>query len=328
MQRILTLLVALLWLTVAACSDERVSPTEPEAYIAPTPCEVDGTCSGGSGPPSNGIKMMSWTQCLNAVTDADRDGIDDTCEYQAAYGFRPELKFSNGEIRRAHNPYWAVRRCANCSNSNSLQIFYAIGYHHDILHVGDSEFIMLSVHYSSGTGRWYLDKALLSAHYGTPANRTRNFAFDDLEFRDAYRGRPYVYPALGKHANYPSRASCNALADIAPDYCMGPYTYVHLHVGAARNIGNNQSAANRKLLDCVTYDASNYYNGVECLWTGSTFAGWTGQSVSTMGYGSILRDLGWVQQLSGPTPCEEPLPDHVVPATDPTRTIAGYMMPC
>ncbi|HEX8699009.1 MAG TPA: hypothetical protein VF815_09250, partial [Myxococcaceae bacterium] len=102
--------------------------------------------------------------CWGSGTDADRDGLNDDCEYQLAYWFMPQLWFDSGESGLARRPYYSVKNVS--FSTRTVQIFYLDTFYEDsgvtTGHDGDPEFQILEVHLSGG--RWYLDWAYLSAH--------------------------------------------------------------------------------------------------------------------------------------------------------------------
>lgn len=69
---------------------------------------------------------------------------------------------------------------------------YALAYHRDSGHDGDSEFIELKISYS--VGKWYLDQATLSTHWlePWPFDDTGTYRYSQLEWVNTYREAPRV----------------------------------------------------------------------------------------------------------------------------------------
>lgn len=177
------------------------------------------TCSGG-GSDFGGYWLdasYSWSACTTAPSpDEDQDGIRDDCEDKLAYTFRPYLEMTYSDDNRGREPYWAV---AKSETQGWVKIFYALSYYRDGgeddtgfgSHDGDSEFIILQVNDITGTARWAMETGTLSAHWraGWPWDGTGTWSYSEFEFPVTYRGRPRVWVAEEKHANYKTRSDCN-----------------------------------------------------------------------------------------------------------------------
>lgn len=239
--------------------------------------------------------------------NADNDGLLDSCEEELAVQFQPRVAFSSTDDNANRESYYAVK-IANAS-TQTVSIFYPIGYYFDMgspnpacngcgAHVGDSEFIILEVSHL-GSGRWGLSYATLSAHWGAPlGDGTARYAYSALEFPINSRGRPRVWVAENKHANYRSRSVCDAgayytdtcdrnsdyttwgneLQQVATVVVPGVPTTWPDNKTPLRNIGNSgltfylDGLRYNYMLDAVT---SYYFKpGTEEFWSGEEFCGW------------------------------------------------------
>jgi hypothetical protein len=145
-------------------------------------------------------------------------------------------------------------------------------------HLGDSEFVVVDLIYSSITQHWMVQRVFFSAHYGTLTDRSSLVAFRDLEYPDdTYRGYPRVWVAESKHANYPTRRACGS--GTLPDDCQGNSTLreVRVRYSPFYNIGSRVVNLVNKAESpgsCVT-SASPFRPGVECFWLKEyEFFGW------------------------------------------------------
>ena len=304
----------LLALSQVSC-DESVDP-----YCCPP--NVD-ECEGepGSGTPPGGVTLPSpYTlyYCigvesgpLNSTNDADNDGLRDDCERELAHAFRPVLAMSSADEAPENEPYWAVARAESPVGTPVVaKILYALSYYRDpgsvgglYAHDGDTEWIMIEVDHTTGS-TWRLQFATLSAHWGvgSGADQTARYQGDDLEYPYESRGRPRVWVARNKHANYRSASVCNnAWNDDCNTFSGTTYRDLWFEPGA--NLGNyfHQVSPNvaTRLVDCVysRYQGTNGFPGQECYWTNMNyFAGWQGnhgQVVSTTAYRDVLNFFGF-----------------------------------
>lgn len=209
-----------------------------------------------------------------------------------AQTFRPYFFVSPSDCDLRRDTYYSARR--NYS-SNLLHIFYLIGYHRDCGdetfgtgHVGDSEFIILNVQESpSNPGAWFLLEGYYSAHYGEITDSGGWYFGSVIEYMN---GAPASWVSIGKHANYPSRSSCDAGAFWA-DSCddnMFPGDWTML---SGSNIGNSEAGS--ILTDCTSSRIG--LPGTECLWGSAEFRGWSADNVSepSTPYGSLLADFNF-----------------------------------
>lgn len=232
-----------------------------------------------SGPDDRGLVIpngYTWKECTNppSGSDADYDGLHDGCEYELAYHFRPRLRFHPLDEDVSRESYWTVRPT---SWSPTFKIFYLLAYHRDTgsrySHYGDSEFIVLTVTSSGYTAdgwKWRLDEAYLSAHWGAITDSSESVPFDQIQYDGVYGGRPYIWVARDKHANYKSYKACEAGAAGYDSCDQGTAWLDDFDAFAGRDIGNN--AAGNRLINGVTSTAG--YPGSEAFWTGDSFCGW------------------------------------------------------
>lgn len=160
------------------------------------------------------------------------------------------ITFRCSAIRLARNQA-APQLSAQLRNS----YFYLFAYHRDpgapnwfdsYAHNGDSEFVILKIRNpfaGQNTEGWYstkweLETATLSAHWQQSTEATATYGYSSLEYFDAYRGRPRVWVARDKHANYRSKSVCDWGAYYT-DTCDDNTAAGTLEVHPDRNIGNH-----------------------------------------------------------------------------------------
>ena len=229
--------------------------------------------------------------------DADRDLVLDECEFDVAHAFRPVLVFHPEEDAESRETYWAVKPLG----AYSLKIFYALAYHHDTgyaagatAHAGDSEVIAISV--TSRAGGWTADSVTISAH-----SNNKSIAVDSLTwYEDRDRGRPIMWVARGKHANYESSVACenhNLDSCEAASRLEESRRWDDVEVWRGANLGSSDVP----LVNCVW--SREGYPGVECFWDDRIdygFRGWQRDSELqpsvyrlTTPYGVILDQYGF-----------------------------------
>ncbi|PTL80280.1 hypothetical protein [Vitiosangium sp. GDMCC 1.1324] len=231
--------------------------------------------------------------CWGSGTDADRDGLNDDCEYQVAFWFMPLFWFDSGESGYGRRPYYAVK--STSFSTRTLQIFYMDTFFDDTGvttgHDGDPEFQLLEVHYSGG--RWYLDWAYLSAHRKSICDSSAWYSSSQLEYdtasdsRNAYRGWPTLYVAEDKHATYNNLTTCdNGCA--YQDYCSR-YAYQYLDT-SSRLVSRNVGSTAVQLINQVTLNGAT-----EWLLDDVAFTGWDNQwyRPNSEGYRRHLNDFGF-----------------------------------
>ncbi|XXF78851.1 hypothetical protein P2318_03565 [Myxococcaceae bacterium GXIMD 01537] len=231
--------------------------------------------------------------CWGSGTDADKDGLNDDCEYQLAHGFMPLFWFDTGESGYARRPYYAVK--SKSFSTRTLQIFYLDTFFEDTGvttgHDGDPEFQLLEVHYSGG--RWYLDWAYLSAHRKSVCDSSAWYSYEQLEYetasapRNAYRGAPTLYVAEDKHATYNTLATCDN-GCFYQDYCSR-YASQYLDT-SARLVSRNVGSTAVPLINQVTLNGKTEY-----LLDDVAFKGWDDQwyRPNSEGYRRHLNDFGF-----------------------------------
>ena len=176
---------------------------------------------------------LPTADCYGANQDADSDGFDDRCELELAAAFAPELVIDSSDClwqpeasppRLGGGYLFAVQPLGT-----NVRIAFLPAYYRDCgwsglscavrvgvcgSHPGDSELILLDVA-PSGLDHWRTNGVFLSAHcFGRSGGRCRWYRGDELrsfDWLDAIPfGAPRVWVAAGKHANYPTRRSCDA----------------------------------------------------------------------------------------------------------------------
>ena len=255
-------------------------------YCEPDPGQGPAPVGGGGAtlsPDKTYYYCMGVTSTLTPASDRDNDRVQDDCEFDIASSLAPLLWQSLNDEAPGKQSYWSLGR--NPDSSWIIQIFYALAWFDDAgdptfgitSHHGDSEFIILYVR-NSTTSVWGVVGATLSAHYGTEADATATYTYDDLEWPSG--GHPGVWASWNKHANYRSQAVC----DYGPggiwwnDGCEGYYGGFFVGMYSDRNLGNyfNVPEASRnsatQLVNCTS---SDHGPAMECFWSDSvTFGGW------------------------------------------------------
>ncbi len=243
---------------------------------------------------ADGLATLSYgDNCWGSGADADRDGLNDDCEYQLAYWFMPLMWFDSGESGLARRPYYSVKSVS--FSTRTVQIFYLDTFFEDTGvttgHDGDPEFQVFEVHYSGG--RWYLDWAYLSAHRKSSCDSSAWYSYSQLEYdtaidsRNGYRGWPTLYVAEDKHATYNNLSNCDK-GCMLQDYCSRT-TYQFLDTSSklvSRNVGSTAvQLINQVLLNSKT----------ERLLDDVEFKGWDDQwyRPNSQGYRRHLNDFGF-----------------------------------
>jgi hypothetical protein len=210
---------------------------------------------------------LTWADCVVAPADADRDGLDDACEFAVAAAFEPEMVFGLEETATERIPFWAARP----DGEFTMRIFYALAYRIDAgdptfggvsAHEGDSEFIVLRVHYD-GNGLWSLVEGYLSAHYGTGCDAGDWFTNSEFQYVNSVFGRPLVFSAEGKHANYTDLDRCDS-GGCFQDHCSDE-TREPVGIEPDRDLGLQST----QLIDEHVVDGNS-----EWFWTDVIFCGW------------------------------------------------------
>ena len=238
--------------------------------------------------------------------DADSDGVVDQCEFELATIFAPFLQSDGRDCNTGREPYWAAKyEVSPIDNRPVIKIFYAISYYLDCgspnptcgypvcyPHSGDSEFIIVELR-ASGTV-WQVARASLSSHFNVDGNDPIDtYAGENLEYDgSAFLGRPYIWVALDKHANYRSQAACDA-GQYYFDTCDYPGPSAVIEVLANANLGRDGDPAN------VNVGSREGYPGIEYYWSENlSFRGWADRSLAfgdpPTAYGKILRFFGFL----------------------------------
>jgi hypothetical protein len=210
--------------------------------------------------------------------DADWDWLDDTCEYYLAHAFRPTFKHQSDDGCVAWEPYWATK---GFGAGNRVRIAYMPAYFMDCgsweSHFGDSEMVTVQIVHDPASNHWMLESVWYSAHQGSFWQESRWWSWHDgVQWADLGRGRPVIWVAQRKHANYKSAWECNTNEEW-PDQCNHSVTERLFPVFQNRNAGSRV----RDLLGCVTSTTLNSDTG-RCehfykLTEGeSRFRGWFG----------------------------------------------------
>lgn len=271
-------------------------------YCPPEPGQGPRPVGGGGATLSSDktyYYCMGVTSTLTAQSDRDNDRVQDDCEFDLASSVAPMLWQSLNDEAPGKQSYWSLGR--NPDSSWVIQIFYALAWFDDggdptfnlTAHHGDSEFIILYVE-NSTTSVWGVVGATLSAHYGTEADATATYTWDDLEWPSG--AHPGVWASWNKHANYRSREVCGW----GPggfwwnDGCEGYYIGAYVGTYSDRNLGNffNVPEAERNVAtQLVDYTTSSHGPGIERFWTDTdTFAGWyTDRTPEATPYRTLLQ---------------------------------------
>jgi hypothetical protein len=152
-------------------------------------------------------------------SDRDLDGFDDNCEFRLAQAFAPMIRFSGSEECSGGEAYWGAKYFDNIEpyhTGDFVRLAYLMSYYKDcgeLGHIGDSEFIQLTVTFVPTTKHWKLINSWISAHavighpFGNsilgPVGSNSSTWGDQFEWPS---GRRYSYPRIwvsdNKHANY------------------------------------------------------------------------------------------------------------------------------
>lgn len=226
--------------------------------------------------------------------DGDNDGLDDECEYEIAYAFRPYLLFDPNERASGRYEHWAVAPHGG-SAVRIVRVFYALAYYYDngawILgfkvteHDGDSEWIYFDIEeraierQGQTSIEWVLKRACLSAHWRS------GWGADSSSCRDRRGGdRPTVFVSRGKHGNYFSKVECNNGGHwLRRDICRQHYgdPTDDFEVVRSRNLGGPDTNLGR---------AVGHRGRREDMWDRRIFCGWQRSNTAPCsgGYGRSL----------------------------------------
>lgn len=256
---------------------------------------------------------VGWSldQCVQSgsktlwFVDRDEDTVDDWCEYDLAYEFRPQLVFMpdcnwDAGLNRMGGEYFFAASISRGSvkfpQRGAVRLIYMPAYYHDCglgaedeeafdrPHSGDSEFIIIDLGFDKGTNHWLTSAVFLSAHCeeitGAKCQEWPPSAFLWVAERV---GAPFVYVAERKHANYPSVGEClwfERCSSSGPTYRYPIWTSANIGQGLAQLVNCTQGLSSRGMKD----------PGVgECLWTSSRFNGWQAEVVGGGSKGYTTR---------------------------------------
>jgi len=286
---------------ILACRSDRPTPVDPISAMQclPETCGGGGGGGGGGGDPgyptsdpdptAPGIWVginMGLSRCYSptgaGINDADIDRFDDWCEKWIANDFRPSLRPNYYDCDLRMEPAWSVKYFPA---SGVIRVGYWLSYYNDcgnqhafvcnmsqpwqsdcMGHDGDSEFIVVDLRYNAPTDHYVLQRAFMSAHYGSGSSTdySTNLDYTQLEFPEKYQGYPRVWVALGKHANYPTQGLCNAGAIFGTDTCTDNTAENQMEFIWSRNVGSPSN----HMLNCTPAKPEMQYfrPGTECYW--------------------------------------------------------------
>ena len=305
-------------MTLYACTDigtivEPVSD-DPGPQTASADCDerrpgIDDPCdpgTGGGGGTSTLLRDVNggWTSatCRNTSLgggDSDGDGLNDQCEFDVAYAFAPTLKVDpSDDVSR--DEYYVVMP----GSGSKIMLFLAFGYHRDhgyiggiSAHNGDSEFLVFELMPAfASDASWKLLRAYLSAHRGerhlgistdASVRVTGGLLETDSE------GRPLIWVAKNKHANYVSQSACGGGAATFDD-CDNNTRTTWFWVNRNGNLGQIDHRTYTSSSSCAVPSRSLNTYIRECYWIPSKFYGWQGYNGGrATGYWYILSDFGF-----------------------------------
>ena len=289
-------------LLLASCQPE-TRVTGPHTEISESVSCMLGCVETDPNPASPGVWLTSAVTpdyCIQSGdTDTDQDFLSDRCEYDLAAAFAPELYYAHAD-RVDGEPHWV----AQPHGTNRVRIGYLLSYHTDggttnplcqnmfgdgpcAGHFGDSEAIWLDVYYNGV--HWVLDTARYSAHDNINVYGRGSSAYPTIL---TYPSHPGAYPrswvSYAKHANYATDALCDTGGALGLDTCISD-TPARVYAGGNVNIGSRTQ--HTALQDCMPSSDPIYAgNGnIECYWTDSLFAGWTGGRPAASAYSDPLK---------------------------------------
>jgi hypothetical protein len=294
---------------LSACSPDG-PPTSPEpadvlANIIP-PCPVGGLCGSTNGvihdgtrsgtlvsvpgdpsPGAPGVWLgdtLSGRWCYadynSFITDADRDWLDDDCEFQLAKAFAPQLHMDPHEPCPQGEPYWAAKYFDDPGTGwgEFVRIAYLPSYYRDCgtsnPHTGDSEMMMIAIRHNPSTRHWEFYQAWMSAHTGTP-NAAPEYVTDASTME--YPIRPLTYPrvwiAWRKHGFYRNQHECFHRAPLDGDDCTFNEAAGRMLIYSNRNVGGR--SLNRFPNGVASANPLYAQNGrKEFYYSQSRFNGW------------------------------------------------------
>jgi hypothetical protein len=285
--------VALIVLALA-CAEPTGESSDPDLARVITPKCLPGCTDVDPNPDAPGIFLSSavtGNACMNTSNDIDRDGLLDRCERDLAVAFAPELfYYSADEVGR--EPKWVAKWQVT---NNTVRIGYLLSYYRDAGslqigcgtlcsgHHGDSEAIFLDVTYNTTSRHWVLQTAHYSVHTttrvydGLNGNKVSKIKLEYPEHPQTY---PRAWVAIGKHANYATRAECEA-GNFGAEVCDRNNAGARVAAGGQLNIGSfaSHTAAQDSTLSVNPSYPFFGQGRYETYWTRKDFAGWVPNSV-------------------------------------------------
>jgi hypothetical protein len=159
-------------------------------------------------------------------------------------------------------------------------------------HFGDSEFIIVDVVYNEATQHWATKQVFTSAHWDTFGDQSRWTRARNLQWADKVGGYPKIYVALYKHANYPSRSTCEG--SYLPDNCMNITIQTRVRAAPLYNLGSRQHNLINQGSCVMGGELLQYYPELyrqECYWTYDNFRGWDRYDPGVTGYRTSLLSM-------------------------------------
>lgn len=299
--------------SLIGCSNDSIGPESPQikASISPDggiqlPAADWGcpTCDPDPSPLAPGIWLgyrNTPGRCFLAVPgetgsgDVDHDAMVDSCEEYVSYAFRPMLRTTPGDLDLSRESYWQAFYCGavvNCFTGGGWEarIIYLLGYHEDNGdnngcpefagfgwcngHPGDSEFVVLDVHYNAVTQHWELYNAFLSAHYNDTGDSSAWATASAFSYPETSLGYPRVWVSLDKHGNYASQSDCEDGGTLNEDTCAGGLDSGRFEVPSGLSwASGNIGSARVKFKDQVS-SVTGLGTGTEYFWSDIRFCGW------------------------------------------------------
>jgi hypothetical protein len=249
----------------------------------------------------------------SAGRDTDRDGLPDICEARVARVFAPILVARGGgcnwnaDARMLAGGYFF----AVAPVQKTIRVAYLPAYFRDCgwegvkcwlptvdcaPHAGDSEFIVIELQpEATSLPLWSVAAVFLSAHcFGDHGEHCRWYRDRELRAFDWSDTAPVIWVAEGRHANFPSRTSCDRGLHFL-DTCDAHDARFRFPIADARNIGSR--AHPPRPGGCVTGAELRAPGAasetIECFWRFDTpFRGWQLGAAGVTPYARYLTEIG------------------------------------
>lgn len=249
--------------------------------------------------------------CDYQAQDHDGDGLSTACELEFARRVAPTLvvhpggcNWDSASARIGGGYFFGVQPF-----DSVVRVAYLPAYFRDCgwkglkcwlprvdcePHDGDSEFFAVDL-IRTGAGSWTINGIFLSSHcfgrYGKSCRWYRGKELEDFSFNDS--GRPIIWVAEGRNANYPSSKKCDrGLHSI--DTCDNNTATYTFPVDAARNIGSRERPAFAAgCVDSSEVSEVQVAHGTsECFWRlDRPFAGWQKDAQGVTPYARYLIEI-------------------------------------